>query len=90
MLIGFVAINVIWLLIDFIVKINIKRFPEIIQGYSEKGFQGFIKRNWKILLIDSTLILGMLFTCLAYQFDWFNRETRITQTIQEQKNRKRL
>lgn len=60
---GFVMINLIWILIDFIRDIN------------SKG----VRKWWLIILVDIVLIVLISLTCIAYQKDWFSREENINE-----------
>ena len=56
-LLGFVVINLFWLLIDFIRDINGKS----------------IRKRWFIILIDAILIINIIFIFIAYKNDWLKR-----------------
>lgn len=61
--IGFVFINAIWILLDYIKHIN-------------KKTRG---RGWSLILIDVILIVAFVFTCLAYNKNWLDKENRLTE-----------
>lgn len=83
--IGFVAINIVWLLMDFIVKINAKRLSEQKDTPSNNSRKGFFIKYWKIFAINIIIILGIIFTCISYKYNWFNTEQKMTQYIQQQR-----
>lgn len=65
---GFVIINLIWLLIDFVRDINGKS----------------IRKWWLLILADGLLIASILFTCFAYKYDWFARESAMNESINQE------
>ena len=68
LIIGFVSFNVICVLIDFIININGKTLP------SDTKKNNFLEKNWKVIVFDIVIILGIVLTCLAYRGEWFEKK----------------
>lgn len=79
LIIGFVAFNIIAILIEFIVKINKKEL--LTDTTSKSGFM-----NTKVIAFDIIVIIGIVITCLAYRYDWFEKKqpTENTKAVVEQ------
>ena len=68
-IIGFVFYNLVYLLLDFISKMTEKN----------NMHKPII---WNV--VNAILIIGIAFTCLAYKYQWFEREENITRAIDMQ------
>ena len=67
-IIGIVFYNLIWVLLDFIRGINGK----------------VIRKTFLWWGVNMILVSGVIFTCIAYRFDWFAREEQITSLKNQQ------
>lgn len=65
-IIGFVFINAVWILLDYIKHINKKM-----------GGKG-----WSLILINVILVVAFSLTCLAYNKNWLDKENRLTEERQ--------
>lgn len=79
LIIGFVAFNIIAILIEFIVKINKKEL--LTDTTSKSGFM-----NTKVIAFDIIVIIGIVITCFAYRYGWFEKKqsTENTKAVVEQ------
>lgn len=65
---GIILINLVWLLIDFLRDINGKS----------------VRKWWLIIIANTVLIVGVIFTFVAYRGQWFElKDTSENQIIQE-------
>ena len=62
MILGLILYNLIWLLIDFLREINGKN----------------IRKWWIIIVTDSILCLGILFSFISYKNHWFENKKEDT------------
>ena len=43
-----------------------------------------IRKWWLLILADGLLIASILFTCFAYKYDWFARESAMNESINQE------
>lgn len=68
LILGFVAFNIISILIDFIVGIN------KIELKLNNNKTSFFNKNWKVIIFNIVVIIGIVVTCFAYKGNWFEKQ----------------
>ena len=71
LILGLISFNILFLLIDFIIKINKKE-----ECTSSNAFKHF-KNNIMALIFNAIIIIGILVTCFAYRYKWFERRAML-------------